>query len=432
MTYRVGSGEGYYGDDVLRALPMLERRAVDALAFEALSELTLAILRRQAQRDPNLGYTRDLELIARKLLPLAAAQGVPIVTNGGGLNPRGGAEAIARIAGELGVAPLRIAVVTGDDVLDRVASIDGLNDADRPALSANVYLGAPPIVEALERGAQIVVTGRVADPSLYLALLVHRFGWAWDDWDRLAAGTVCGHLLECTAQIVGGNSLVSLGTIAAESLAELGYPIAEVEDDGSFVVTKLPGTPGIVNETTVKEQLLYEIHDPRAYLTPDVVVDLGEVRVETIAPDRVRVSGVRGKPRPERLKCLAAYEDGFARELVFRVGAPDTVRKAEQLEAMLRHAWRGTGIERTLFERLGGPDELVVRAVFAAQTREPLERASRRALALGLSGPAGMALAPSSIGAQDRPLLRLRNAFVARETVVPHVDVTEAADAAHL
>ncbi|MBV8489344.1 MAG: acyclic terpene utilization AtuA family protein, partial [Candidatus Eremiobacteraeota bacterium] len=170
MSYRIGSGEGYYGDDVLRALPMLEAGAVDALAFEALSELTLAILRRQTQRDPNLGYTRDLELIARKLLPLALAQGVPIVTNGGGLNPRGGANAIASIARELDLAALRIAVVTGDDVLDRVASIEGLDAADTPALSANVYLGAAPIVEALQRGANVVVTGRVADPSLYLAL----------------------------------------------------------------------------------------------------------------------------------------------------------------------------------------------------------------------------------------------------------------------
>lgn len=442
VTLRIGSGQGYYGDDVLRALPMIERRAVDVVCFEALSELTLAILRRQAQRDPARGYTRDVETIARRILARALEARVPIVTNAGGLNPRAAAQALARVAQELGLPSFAVAIVTGDDVLESLPGLCAAGelfhhletgeqlDPQRSAVSANVYLGAQPIAGALERGADVVITGRVADPSLYLAPLARHFGWSWDDWDRLAAGTICGHLLECTAQIVGGNTLASLGTLDGADLAHLGYPIAEVEDDGSFVVTKLEGTPGIVTEQTVKEQLLYEIHDPGAYLTPDVVVDMYGARVEAIGPNRVRVSGIKGKPRPPQLKCVISYESGFARELIFRVGAPEAHRKAEQLEAMLDAAWRDVPLERTLFERLGGPDELLVRAAYAATAREPLEAASRRALALGLSGPAGMATLPALIGAPDRALLELWPALVSRDKVAEQVELIEVAGAA--
>jgi hypothetical protein len=243
---------------------------------------------------------------------------------------------------------------------------------------------------------------------------------------------MCGHLLECTAPVVGGNSLASLGTLDGEALAHLGYPIGEVESDGSFVVTKLPSAPGSVTEQSVKEQLLYEIHDPGAYLTPDVVVDLHGAHVEAVGRDRVRVSGVKGKPRPAELKLLMSREDGYARELIFRVGAPDAARKAGQLEAMLRAAWRGVMLDRILFERFGGPDEILVRAAYAARTREPLESASRRALALGLSGPAGMVTLPALIGAPDRPLFELTPDLVAREKVSPHVELVEVAGAARL
>jgi hypothetical protein len=436
-VFRIGSGEGYYGDDVMRALPMLEARAVDALCFEALSELTLAILRRQAARDPSKGFTRDIETIARRMLPKALSQGVPIVTNAGGLNPFGAAEAVVAIARELALPPFTIGVVSGDDVLDALERLRARGEAmehletghaldlARAVISANAYLGAEPIARALAGGAAMVIAGRVADPSLYLAPLVTRYGWAWNDWNRLAAGTVCGHLLECTAQVAGGNSLASIDRLAGGDLAALGYPIAEVEDDGTFVVTKLPDTPGIIIEQTIKEQLLYEIHDPRAYVTPDVVVDLSEVRVESVGENRVRVSGVRGKPAPERYKLVISWEDGFARELLFVVGEPESTRKADQLEAMLREAWRDVPLERTLFERFGR-DEILVRAAYAARGREPLEKASRRALALGLSGPAGMSTAAVSISAPDRPLLELWPCLVSRDAIEARVDFVRA------
>ncbi len=438
---RIGSGEGYYGDDILRSLPMIEGGYADVVCFEALSELTLAILRRQAMRDPKRGYTRDVELLARAVLPRALERNVPLVTNAGGLNPRRAAEKMLAVAQEQGLS-LRIAVVTGDDVVDRIAEFRANGDTlehletgaafdwQAPVLSANVYLGAQPIADALAQGADVVITGRVADPSLYLAPIVEHFSWAWDDWDRLAAGTVCGHLLECTAQVVGGNSLVSLDRLSGEDLANLGYPIAEVESDGSFVLTKTPGMPGIITSQTVKEQLLYEVHDPGGYITPDVVVDLRSACVESVGENRIRVSGIRGRPRTATHKLLIAREDGYARELIFRVGSVHAEAKASQLEAMLAAAWRDVPLRRVFFERLGGGDEILVRAAFSAERREALDLAVRKALALGLSGPAGMVVLPALINAPERALLALWPTLLRRERVVPHVEILEAAHGA--
>ena len=234
---RIGSAEGFYGDDVTRALPMIEGGHVDVVCFEALSELTLAILRRDQMRDPARGYTRDIETIAERILPLAHQRGIPLITNGGGLNPVGAARKVAEIAQRQGLAGLKIATVTGDDLLPRLSDLlaagesltnieagEALTLSGPPIVTANVYLGAFPIAEALRQGADIVITGRVADPCLYLAPMLHRFGWAADDWNRLASGIICGHLLECTGQVVGGNSLALLDEMAPAALAHPGYP----------------------------------------------------------------------------------------------------------------------------------------------------------------------------------------------------------------
>jgi hypothetical protein len=311
MAYRIGSAEGFYGDNVLAALPMIKGGHVDVVCFEALAELTLAILQKDKLKDPNRGYTFDLAIIASKILPEAYARGIPLISNGGGLNPLGAARMIHETASKLGLKGLKIAAVTGDDLFDRLEELneageqllnieDGtpLNPAEHQLTNANVYLGAAPIVEALRAGAHMIVTGRVADPCLYLAPLVAHYGWAWDDWDRLASGIVAGHLLECTAQVVGGNSLAVIDQIDPNDLHRLGYPIAEVEADGSFVVTNTPGLGGLVTVGTVKEQLLYEIHDPTSYITPDVVVDITALRLEQVGHNRVRVSGVKRQTAP--------------------------------------------------------------------------------------------------------------------------------------
>jgi hypothetical protein len=447
---RIGSAEGFYGDDVTRALPMIEGGHVDVVCFEALSELTLAILRRDQMRDPNRGYTRDIEVIAERILPLAFARKIPLISNGGGLNPTSAAEVVRKVAERHGLRGLKIATVTGDDILARLGDLLAAGEPlanmetgapltldGPPIVTANAYLGAAPIVDALAQGADIVITGRVADPCLYLAPLIHHYGWAGEDWDRLASGIVCGHLLECTGQVVGGNSLALLDEIAPPDLARLGYPIAEVEADGSFVVTKTPGMPGRVSQATVKEQLLYEMHDPRAYITPDVVANITTLRLDDDGTDRVRVTGVTGAPRTNTLKVNVARLEGYSRELIFTLGWPEVYRKEEQMRSMLAAAWEDLPITRIETRRMGvdslfgplapapvDPVELVVRVLFTAADQETLKTAVRRALALGLSGPAGMAVSGQSVGADPRPLLGLWPALVAREAVEPGVGVT--------
>jgi hypothetical protein len=448
--YRIGSAEGYYGDDVTRALPMIERRLVDCVCFEALSELTLAILRRDQMRDPRLGYTRDIEVIAERVLPLAYARGIPLLTNGGGLNPASAAEVVRAASERHGLRGLKIAVVRGDDVLTRLPELmaggepltnletgEPLRLDDAPVVTANAYLGARPIAQALAGGADIVITGRVADPALYLAPLVYRYGWAWDNWDRLASGVICGHLLECTGQVVGGNSLASMDVIEPAALADPGYPIAVVDDDGAFVVTKVPSTPGRVSIETVKEQLLYEMHDPRAYITPDVVADVSALRLDDDGTDRVRVSGVRGRPATATLKVNIARQEGYCRELIFALGWPRVWDKEKQLRGMLEAAWAGLPLQRVVYSHLGldslygplepppaDPPELVVRVMFSAADAATLKTAVRRAMALGLSGPPGMSVSGGTVGAEPRPLLGLWPALARREFIEDQVSVS--------
>jgi hypothetical protein len=448
---RIGSAEGFYGDDVTRALPMIEGGHVDVVCFEALSELTLAILRRDQMRDPTRGYTRDIEVIAERILPLAFERKIPLITNGGGLNPAGAAAVVRAAAERKGLRDLSIGIVTGDDLLPRLSQLvaegerfenietgEPLSLDGPPIVTANAYLGADGIVAALARGADIVITGRVADPSLYLAPLIHHYGWAADDWDCLARGTICGHLLECTGQVVGGNSLALIDEMEPATLANPGYPIAQVEEDGSFVVTKVPGTPGRVSLETVKEQLLYEMHDPRSYITPDVVADITTLRLEDAGSDRVRVSFVTGRPRTSSLKVNIARPEGYSRELIFTLGWPRVWDKERQLRGMLAATWQGLPITRVEYTRLGqdslfgalapapeDPIELVVRVMFTAAEPETLKAAVRRAMALGLSGPAGMSVSGTTVGAEPRILLGLWPALIARERVEPVVTIVE-------
>jgi hypothetical protein len=447
---RIGSAEGFYGDDVTRALPMIAGGHVDVICFEALSELTLAILRRDQMRDPNRGYTHDIETIAEEVLPPAFARRIPLITNGGGLNPLGAAAAVRRAAERHGLHGLRIGIVTGDDLLERLPALrasgealahletgEPLPDGGAPFVTANAYLGAQPIVSALAQRADIVITGRVADPSLYLAPMIHHYGWAADHWDRLASGIICGHLLECTGQVVGGNSLASIAAIEGAEMANPGYPIGEIEEDGSFAITKVPGTYGWVTQETVKEQLLYEMHDPGAYITPDVVADITQLRLAGGEPDRVRVSGVRGHPRTDTLKVNLARLEGYSRELIFTLGWPDVWRKERQLRDMLAAAWDGLPLTRLEYQHIGldslygpmrarpdDPLELAVRVMFTADDPRVLKTAVRRAMALGLSGPAGMSVSGTTVGAEPRPLLGLWPALVRREAVEAGVAVT--------
>ena len=451
MPYRIGSAQGYYGDDVTRALPMILGGHVDVVCFEALAELTLAILQKDRLKDPARGYTFDLAIIAQKILPEAFKRKIPLITNGGGLNPHGAAAMVRATAEKLGLHGIKIAAISGDDVLARLPELRSageslahletgqeLDESKAPLVNANVYLGAASIVEALQNGADIVITGRVADPCLYLAPLIAHYGWAWDDWDRLASGIVAGHLMECTAQVVGGNSLSAIDQIDPRALANLGYPIAHVEEDGTFILTKTPEVPGIVSSSTVKEQLLYEVHDPSAYLTPDVIADFTTLHIEDLGHDRVRITGVTGKPRPEKLKLNFGRIEGYMRELIFTLGWPEAWKKLDQLKAMIDASWEGLPIERIVYDLLGvnslygsvatlpeDPMELVVRVMFTAPSEDVLKVAVRKLMTNGLSGPAGMSISGSTISGDPRIILGLFPTLIARDQVTPHIEYLE-------
>jgi hypothetical protein len=450
MTYRIGSGQGFYGDDVTRALPMITGGEVDAVCFEALSELTLAILQKDKLANPKRGYTFDVKIIAQQILPGAFQRKIPLITNGGGLNPQAAAEMVLETARGMGLTGLKVAAISGDDVLANLNELQTAgeelrhletgakltDEANQMWVTANVYLGAAPIVEALRGSADMVITGRVADPCLYLAPLIAHYGWAWDDWDKLAAGIVCGHLLECTGQVVGGNSLAVIDQINAAGLPALGYPIAQVEAGGNFVLTKTRNTPGMVTMETVKEQLLYEIHDPANYITPDVVADLTTLRLDTVGPDAVRVSGVTGKARTESLKLNIGRLEGFMRELIFTVGWPETWKKVEQMKAMLGVIFaREPGIERVQYDYLGmnslygsvaplpdDPLEVIVRVTFTAADQDTLKQVVRAIMTTGLSGPAGMSISGTTVGAEPRYVIGLWPTLIGRERVTPRVD----------
>lgn len=449
MTYRIGSAQGYYGDDVTRALPMITGGHVDVVCFEALAELTLAILQKDRLGNPERGYTFDIRVIASSILPEAFARKIPLITNGGGLNPISAAKMVYQTAQKLGLHGLKIAAVTGDDLMpvifDLPAKGEPLTNLDTGEsldfekggmlVNANAYIGAQPIVEALKAGADIIITGRVADPCLYLAPLIAHYGWAWDDWDKLASGIVCGHLLECTGQVVGGNSLAVIETIPATDLHQLGYPIAHVEADGSFIITKTPDTASIVNTDTVKEQLLYEIHDPHNYLTPDVTADFTTLKLTQVGENQVKVTGVSGKPRPEKLKLVMGRLEGYMRELIFTVGYPQAWRKVDIMKQMIESTWQDLAIKRIDYSYLGmnslyggisplpdDPAEIAIRVMFTADDEDTLKNAVRLMMTNGLSGPAGMGISGSTISASPRAILGLWATLIGRDHVQTHID----------
>ena len=353
-TVRIGAGLGFYGDSWEPVVASVLHGDVNYIASDHLAELTLAILQKDRQRDASLGYARDVLPMLMRLWPLMRERGVRFICNAGGLNPAGAAAALHAAFAAKGWRA-KIAIVSGDDVLPQLMSagaapgtfdhlfngtqVSSVKDA---LLFANAYLGARPIVDALARGADIVVTGRVADAALFLAPLVHEFGWKLEDaassmeLNRLAQGLAVGHLLECSGQGSGGNFGSLQAWQAIPDLAHIGYPIAEVSEDGSAIISKPPGTGGRVNFDTVRQQLLYEVHDPHAYLSPDVVLDMSTIRLDDLGDDRVRMSGATGHARPEQLKVVAGFRDGFKAEVTWGFSWPDAFAKTQAALAMVK------------------------------------------------------------------------------------------------
>ena len=345
-TVRIGSGLGFYGDAWRPVRASIERGAVQYIGSDHLAELTLAILQKDRQKDPGAGYARDMLPMLAELFPLGRARGVKFVLNAGGLNPAGAGAALADTLRRLRVGA-RIAVVTGDSVIERIdeliAAGEALAHLDTGAdiasvrsrlLFASAYLGARPIVAALEQGADIVLTGRVADAALFLGPLVHEFKWGWEDWAKLAQGLTVGHLLECSGQASGGNFGGDWETVP--DIAHIGYPIAEVSEDGTAVITKAPGTGGLVSFDTVRQQLLYEVHDPRNYFSPDVVLDMSTIRLTDLGGNRVEVKGATGKPRTGMLKVVGGFDDGWMGEASLSYSWPDALKKAKAAAAIVK------------------------------------------------------------------------------------------------
>jgi hypothetical protein len=407
---RIGGGQGFYGDGYAGVGPLLES-GVDYLVCEALAELTLAILAKDRSRDETLGYTRDLPLYVAMAAPHIIEGRTRLITNAGGINPIAAGRAVVDALRSHEVHGLEVATVVGDDLRPHAAELGLPEDT----VFASAYLGARPIVEALDRGAHIVITGRVADASLFLAPLVHEFGWSWDDWDRLAAGVTVGHLLECSAQVTGGN--YSGDWWSSGDLADPGFPIAECEADGTAVITKPSGTGGRVSFDTVREQLLYEVHDPSAYLNPDVVADFTSVRLRDLGGDRVEVSGVRGAPAPSTLKGLVCTPAGYSGEARLAYSWPDAEAKARAAARFLKARADIAGVpvrewheEYFGLNALGGPTvpldgaeepaEVMMRVAWRCDDRADVQRLMREAGLLGLGGPPGV----TPFGrARDRP-----------------------------
>jgi Acyclic terpene utilisation family protein AtuA len=350
-TIRIGSGAGYSGDRIEPAVELAEKGEIQYLVFECLGERTVALAQQARMKNPELGYDPLLEERMRAVLPICAAKGIKIVTNMGAANPEGAARKTAEIARSLGLSSLKIAAIVGDDVLDACKQGDlpimefpgTIKQLGNRLLSANAYLGAESMAQAFSGGADVVITGRASDPALFLAPMIHAFGWAMDDWNLLGQGTVAGHLLECAGQITGGY-FADPPYKEIPDLARLGFPIGEVGEDGSLVITKVLGSGGAVTARTCKEQLLYEVHDPRQYIQPDVVADFSHVKVEEIAPDRVRVSGGRGGKRTGTLKVSVGYVDSFIGEGQISYAGPGALARAKLALEIVRERLKLTGV----------------------------------------------------------------------------------------
>jgi hypothetical protein len=440
-TIRIGSGAGYSGDRIDPAVELCAKGNIAYLGFECLAERTIALAQQERLAHPDRGYDPLLEARFRAVLPLCAAKHIRVITNMGAANPVAAAERVADIARRLGIAGLRIAAVTGDDVLDelrrgRFALLERPGfaaDLGEAIVSANAYLGVEGIVAALAHGADVVVTGRVADPSLFLAPLVHEFGWRMDDWDRLGKGTVIGHLLECAGQLTGGY-FADPGAKEVRDLARLGFPLAEVAEDGSAIVTKVAGSGGTVSLQSCKEQLLYELHDPTRYLQPDVTADFSGVRFAQEGTDRVAVSGGGGTARPDTLKVSIGYRDSFVGEGEISYAGANAVARARLAAEIVRERLSIIGVETTELrceligvdavhrgagEARGEPAEVRLRVVGRTDTMGEAVRLANEVETLYTNGPAGGGGASRSA----REVLAVVSTLIPRERVTPAVSM---------
>jgi hypothetical protein len=450
---RIAAGQGFWGDLPDAPVRQVEDGPTDYLMLDYLAEVTMSIMQKQKARDPNAGYAKDFVPLMRRILPTCVERNIRVTANAGGVNVKGCADALVQVARELGFAgKVRIGIVTGDDImskldefLDKGIALENM-DTGEPLTtvrdriqSANVYLGAWPMVEALNLGAHIVVTGRATDTGLTLAPLIHEFGWQPTDWDKLAAGTIAGHIIECGAQASGGNCQYEWDKIP--DMANVGFPIAEGSFDGSFVITKHDGTGGRVNVPSVKEQLVYEMGDPHEYITPDCVADFTTIQLEDAGKDRVKVFGVKGRPATQFLKVSISYSAGFKAVGTLVYSWPDAYAKAKAADKILRARLDNLGLkfDQVLTEFVGAnathgplagtPDseapEVQLRVGVRGSDRTSIERFTKEIAPLILTGPPGV-----TGFAGGRPkveeIVAYWPALIPKEVISPKVEVLEA------
>src|SRR5216684_273163 len=351
----IANGQGFWGDSLEAPVEQVRRGPIDYLTLDYLSEITMSVMQKQRARDPKAGYARDFVDMIARVLPDLKERNVKVIANAGGVNPSACRDAVLDVARRQNIA-VKVATVTGDDIMDRLDQFlargvelknmetgEPLSAIRSHVESANVYFGAFPVADALARGAEIVVTGRVTDTGLALAPMIHEFGWKIDEWDKLASGTIAGHTVECGAQCTGGNCQMDWESIP--NLADVGYPIIEAEVDGAFVITKHAGTGGRVTVASVKEQLLYEMGDPREYITPDCVADFTSIQLEQAGPDRVRFTGIRGRPFTPFYKVSISYAAGFKAIGSLVYAWPDAYKKARAADQILRQRFARLGLK---------------------------------------------------------------------------------------
>ena len=408
---RIGSGAGYSGDRIEPAVELAAKGDIQYLVFECLAERTIAIAQQAKMKDPKAGYDALLAARMEACLPVCQKNRVKLITNMGAANPTAGAEKIRDIARQLGCKGLKIAAVTGDDVLEKIKKGDysieetggKSSELKDRMVSANAYLGAQSVVEALKAGADIIITGRVADPAIFIAPAVYEFGWDMNNWNLLGQAIVMGHLLECAGQVTGGY-YSDPGFKDVPGIGRLGFPIAEVQEDGVFVITKVPDAGGMVTLSTCKEQLLYEIHDPSTYITPDVVADYTEVRMEEIGKDRVKVTGGKGRQKTDTLKVSIGYIDSYIGEGQISYGGPGAVARGQLALDIVAERLKLSGIkfDEIRYDLIGvnslhrdkiasGHDPYEVRARVAGRTKTMKEavRIGNEVETLYTNGPAG-------------------------------------------
>lgn len=448
----IASGQGFWGDLIDAPYKQVTVGDVDYLVMDYLAEVTMSILQKQMSRNPKMGYASDIPDLMKRILPVCWEKNIKIITNGGGVNPNACAEAVMEIAKSLGIENLRIAVVTGDNIKDRIDEIiesgcelnnmetgESVTMIKDKILSANVYFGALPIAEALREGADIVITGRTTDTGLTLAPMIYEFGWDPKDYDLMAAGTVAGHILECGGQASGGNFLGDWESI--DSLETIGFPIAEAYPDGTIIITKHESLGGKVSFETVAEQLVYEIGDPEQYITPDCIADFTSIQLEDIGSNRVKVTGVKGKPETNLYKVSCSYAKGYSASGSLTYSWPKALTKAKAADKILRRRLENLGLHfeeiRTEFigyDSCHGPlshtpdeeniNEVVLKVAVRSEDYASVERFGKEIAPLILTGPPSVT---GFAGGRPKPanVVAYWPALIPKNLVFPEVKVLE-------